>query len=270
MDMFSNMFQNFVQTQATANGAEPPAAADMGGGFQQPGQASQIQQHQQQQQQQQQPLPGQQAPQQQQQQPPQPAANPEDPLAKFTDLFNIPKEQQEADQLPENFFPLNPEEFDKVAAAQDFFQGAPAELVQQATSGDANSFVTLMNFGLRNLYKNNAQLSGRLADQSVRLGLEHVNKAMPKQVRSSTVTTELSKLNPGYSNPALQPVVQALQGVVERKYPNASGAELAALVDEFFQGTAGAVTGPLTKRNQEQQQQQQLPKGASQDFSNFF
>jgi len=195
-----------------------------------------------------------------QQQPTAQNPNPQSPTDKFADLWKM---ESQPNQATPNF-KLNQEQLQKVAGSMDFSKSVSQEDLSKVVQGGEEAAVALKNILQsvgRDVFGMAAQFSSHMTESGYRVAQESIDKGLPNMVRKQLTSQELYAANPKLRDPALQPLVGALQSQFADKHPNATPTEINAMVSEYLGSTVASAFAPAPT------QQQNQPGQA--DFSGF-
>lgn len=184
------------------------------------------------------------------------------PNDKFKDIWdNVP---QQGNTAPN--FKINPEQLKQVTGNLDFSRSISREDLAKVTQGGEEAVTALSNilnnFG-KELFSTNAQFTSHMTESGYNTAAQMINRDLPTAVTRQMSSQELYQANPRLRDPALQPLVSAMQAQFSAKHPNATPQEINALVTEYLGGTvAGAFAKPDPVPKQG-------PNAAQADFSGF-
>lgn len=188
--------------------------------------------------------------------------NPQSPNQEFADLWSNTSQQQ---QGQEPNFRLDPAKLNEQLANASFTGAIKPEQVQKILAGGEEAVGALMDvlntFG-RDVFSKSANFSSNMAENSYAHATRSVKNGLPDLVKSTLSQQELFTANPKLRDPALQPMVQAIQGQIQAKHPNASPGEVNAMVNQYFDRVKGAFT-------KEEAPQQKNNTADAADFSSF-
>ena len=199
------------------------------------------------------------------QMPPNNAAQPgdESPTDKFKDLWqNTPNAS--ADNTPN--FRLNPETLAQHTQKMDFTRSVNGDDLQKIAAGGQEAVDALKNIlnGVgRDIFSNTAQFSSHMTESGYRVAQQSIDKGLPDIVRRQMSSQELYQANPKLRDPAMQPLVSAIQMQISQKYPNATPAEVNGMVSEYL----GSVVAPAFSKEDPAQAQNKVNPAT--DFTNF-
>lgn len=176
--------------------------------------------------------------------------NPQSPNAQFADLWKIEPTQQPS--APN--FRIDPEQLQQVSGKLDFVKSVPREdLAKVAAGGEeaVEAMVNILNAVGRNVFSMNAQFASNMTESGYNNAQKAISTELPTLVKKQLSQQELFESNAKLRDPALQPLVLAIQSQVTQKYPNASPSEVNAMVSRYFSETvAGAFAKPAEENKQ--------------------
>lgn len=197
----------------------------------------------------------------------------ESPLAEFDNLFdNTPKVDDKGNPIVQPFDPnspyinFDPEKMRESLGNTNFIDSQTQTLLEEVQNGDTSKLGDLLNAVTRHAYMSQTQLSHNVMEKTAKAVLERALGQIPNQVRTSQANDSLNKLNPAFKSPALQPVVNAIRGQVEAKYPDASPTEISEMVNRYMSGVAATFQGDSDDNQNGQQRNQQ----SQADWTDFF
>lgn len=189
--------------------------------------------------------------------------NPESPLDKFNDLWRM--EPTQGNQAPN--FRIDPQQLGKVTSQMDFSRSVSQEDLAQIVNGGEEAVGALMNVlnGVgRQIFSMNAQFTSHMTEQGYSTAQQAIDAGLPNLVKKQFSQNELFQSNPKLKEPALQPLVMAIQSQVAQKYPNATPSEVNAMVDQYFTEVVGK-----SFSKEDPKAQSQAASNANFDFSSF-
>lgn len=167
---------------------------------------------------------------------------PETPLADYATLWETPTVTGQDPTLvapPE----LTHELLNKAMQSVDFSSSITPEMSQaimQGGEGAATAFAQAMGAVAKRVMVESTLVSNRLTKQAVDHAVRTSSAAIPSTLRAQTVTNHLLETNPLFSNPAIKPVVAATQQQLLQKYPNATNAEIATMLNDYLMAMGSA------------------------------
>lgn len=191
-----------------------------------------------------------------------PGEQTQSPNDKFAKLWDTAPKQGEA--APN--FKINPEQLKQVTSGMDFSRSINREDLAKVAQGGEEAVAALSsilnNFG-KELFNTNAQFTSHMTESGYNTAAQLINRDLPSAVTKQMSAQELYTQNPKLRDPALQPLVSALQHQFSSQHPNATAQEINSLVTEYLGGTvAGAFAKP-------EPAPKQGGNNAQSDFSGF-
>ena len=184
------------------------------------------------------------------------------PTDKFKDLWDT--SNQQPNQAPN--FKLQPEQLQRVTGGMDFTRNLNRDDLAAIANGGEGAIAALGNvlnsFG-REVFGASAQFSSHMTESGYKSASEIIDQGLPGAIRSQMTTQQLYASNPKLKDPALQPLIGAMQSQFSAKHPNASPQEINDLVADYFTNVVG---GAFKKPEAENSGQQSNPAA---DFSSF-
>lgn len=188
----------------------------------------------------------------------------ESPLAKHADIWKIPDNAGTQQPTP-LFANLDPQKVMESAKKVNFAQAVTPETlkkIQEGGEGAVAALVESLNSVAQTVYAQSAVATTKIVEQALGKAQEQYDARIPGMLKKLTAGETLIQENPLFSNPAIQPIVGALQEVLVQKNPQASSREIAEQITDYLKQLGTAVSpAPATPQ----------PKGKSkeQDWSNF-
>ena len=165
-----------------------------------------------------------------------------DPLAAFSDLW---QPTQQANEMP-LFGNVDPKKLMEAAAKTDFSKAIPKDALAKIQAGGeeaVSAFTGALNQVAQTVFANNALTTAKLMDQALKKQEEIFAAKLPTLVKQHSVSDTLRSENPAFNNPAVQPLIQALEMKLAVKHPNATAAELTGMAKQYLEGL-GTVFNP--------------------------
>lgn len=200
-----------------------------------------------------------------------PAANPnpqtqqtQSPTDNFKDLWS--NVTQPTNQAPN--FKLNPEQLAQVTGKMDFTKSVSRDDLAKIAQGGEGAIEALGNvlntFG-REVFGASAQFSSHMTESGYQSASRVIDSGLPSAIKRQLTEQHIYESNPKLKDPALQPLVGAIQSQFTQKYPNASAAEINNLVSQYM---TEVVAGAFAKEAPAPTSQQ-TSNSAAADFSSF-
>lgn len=165
-----------------------------------------------------------------------PAAAPASPLDGFKDLWQTPTNPDPAENQP-IFANVDPQKLMESARKVDFAKAITPENLQKIQAGGQDAvaaFADSMNTVAQTVFAQSALATTKIVEQALIKQQEQFDARLPTMVKKFSANENLLANNPILSNPAVQPLVGALQEQLVRKNPNASAAEIQQQVSDYF------------------------------------
>lgn len=168
------------------------------------------------------------------------AAPIDSPLEPFKNLWDpvVNKEPQNATPTA-----LDPAKLQELVSKANFSGGISKENLAKIAQGGEEAqqaFTESMNAVAQQVMVQALLASNKITEQAV----DKVNKAwetkLPEMLRKQTLSETQRDSNPIYSNPAIKPVMEAVQSQLAAKYPNATSNELSVMTNNFVKAMGEA------------------------------
>lgn len=166
------------------------------------------------------------------------------PLANFAELWQ-PNKQQPGTEPAGNtsLFQLDEAKLQQSVRTLDFTKAIDPEMSAKALGGDAQALAQVINSVAQASMAQNALLTTKLVESAVAKTREEFSSKLPQQFRNFASQEALHASNPAFSDPALAPLVNLVNGVMQQKFPTASSAELTRMTQEYLSGAASTIAG---------------------------
>jgi hypothetical protein len=161
------------------------------------------------------------------------------PLVEFKDLWQpTPTDPNAPKNVPQG---VSPEKLMEAASKVDFSKVLDQESLAKIAAGGQEAVIalsTLLNKTAQQVYGQSMVVTSRIVDQAVQEATARFAASVPSLVRNQSVNENLFAKNPALQDPAVAPVVQAIQSQLAEKYPKASSLELVAMAERILSGAA--------------------------------
>ena len=148
------------------------------------------------------------------------------PLAEFAELW---KPAEGANQPTEMFGNVDPKKLMEAASKTNFAQAIPKEVMQKIANGGQDAmeaFAVAMNTVSQQVYANSALATTKIVEQALKKAQETYDARLPGIIKQHTVSDALRSDNPIFSNPAVAPIISALEQQLTQKFPSATATEI--------------------------------------------
>lgn len=147
----------------------------------------------------------------------------------------------------------------------DFTKSVNREDLSKIAQGGAEAIEALGNvlnaFG-REVFGASAQFSSHMTESGYNSASKIIDNGLPGAIKRQLTEQHIYQSNPKLKDPALQPLIGALQSQFTSKYPNSSPQEIHDMVSEYLSNT---VAGAFAKEEPASAQQ----TNSAADFSGF-
>lgn len=161
--------------------------------------------------------------------------NSESPLANFKDIWNTPATDPNANQSL--FANLDPQKLMESARKVNFSQVITSDALTKIQAGGPEAMQALaesMNLVAQQVYAQSALATTKIVEQALTKSNEARDAQLPTLVKKFSANESILAKNPLLTNPAVQPIVGALQEQMIRKNPNATSAEIQQQVNDYL------------------------------------
>ena len=113
----------------------------------------------------------------------------------------------------------------------------PEQLQAISAGGEdaMKSFAAALNAVAQTTYAQSAFASTKIAEQAAIKAEQRFISALPQHIKQQTVKDNLRADNPIFSNPAVQPIISALEQQMTVKYPQATASEITAMAKQYVE-----------------------------------
>jgi hypothetical protein len=174
----------------------------------------------------------------------------ESPLDQYADLWK--NDPSSGDATPPGVFGnVDPQKFMEAAARVDFSKSIPQEQLQAIAAGGEGAmqaFASALNTVSQNVYAQSAFASTKIVEQAMARAKESFMSELPQHIKKQSVSDSLRAENPIFLNPAVQPIISALEAQLTVKFPNASASELQTMAKQYVEAL-GTSFAPKPKEN---------------------
>lgn len=163
--------------------------------------------------------------------------SPATPLDQFGDLWKTP--EASGDGKPSGIFgEVDPKKFMEAAGKIDFTKVVTPEQLQSISAGGEDamkSFAAALNAVAQTTYAQSAYASTKIVEQAMARAKDSFLSELPQHIKQQTVKENLRNENPVFSNPAVQPIISALEAQLTVKFPNASAGEITTMAKTYVE-----------------------------------
>lgn len=159
------------------------------------------------------------------------------PLDDFADLWK--NETPAEGAKPAGVFAgVDPKKFMEAAGKIDFAKVVTPEQLQKISQGGEDAqkaFALAMNSVAQHVYAQSSFASTKMIDAALAKAKEGFMADLPKHIKKQQVNDSLRQENPIFSNPAVQPIISAMEAQLTVKYPNASASEITTMAKQYIE-----------------------------------
>lgn len=162
---------------------------------------------------------------------------PATPLDQFSDLWKTP-DSSGTPAASGVFGNVDPKKFMEAAGKIDFAKVVTPEQLQaisQGGEGAVGAFAAALNSVAQTTYAQSAFASTKIVEQAVARARDSLIAELPSHIKQQTVKENLRAENPIFSNPAVQPVISALESQLAVKFPQATATELTTMARQYVE-----------------------------------
>lgn len=170
-------------------------------------------------------------------------AEPKGPLSAYESTWIPNKDVKEIPNPGDMFNNIDPAKIAEAAGKIDFTSVATAEQLQKIQGGGADAMATMMavmNTVAQSAYARSAVATTKIVQAALTQASESNDARLPSLIKKHSVNEGLLSKNPLMANPAVAPLVQALQETLVRKNPGATSAEIQEQINGYFVGLSTA------------------------------
>lgn len=173
------------------------------------------------------------------------------PLTPFADLWNNAPQDPNSPASAGVFGNLDPKKFMEAAGKIDFTKVVTPEQLQSISQGGeaaVGAFAAALNAVAQTTYAQSAFASTKIVEQALARAKDNLIAELPQHIKKQTVSENLRAENPIFQNPAVRPVVSALEAQLAIKFPQASSSELTSMAKQYIEalGTSFAPAKPVS------------------------
>jgi len=166
---------------------------------------------------------------------------PNSPLADYTKLWDtVPNTASPATPVA-----LNQDSVAAVVAKTDFSTAVTQDQLAAISAGGEGSiqaFSQAMNAVAQQVMVQSTMVNNKLTEKAIEQAINAKAAEMPNLMRQQSSAAHLKDSDPLFSNPAVQPVIQAAHSQLLAKFPTASPAEITQMTQDYVIAMGKAFT----------------------------
>lgn len=166
-----------------------------------------------------------------------PNATPPDPLESFKSLWEVETDPNKQVQSSEVYGQIDPKKVFESANKANFARVITPELMQAAQQGGeagVNAMITAMNTIAQQVFAQSTLAATKLIDNAIGKNREQIFNEIPQHITKSLVTNQLRLDNPVLNNPAVAPIISAIESQLVTKFPQATPAEVTKMAQQYI------------------------------------
>lgn len=166
------------------------------------------------------------------------------PMGEFAKLFDTDPNAKSNTPVS-TFANLDPKAIAEASKTNDFRNVVTKDMQASILKGGpeaVNAMMEAMNSMAQKSFGDSAIASTKLIDKALADQRKQFEAALPGIIKSQTSGETLRAADPLFSNPAVAPMINMVKSQVAAKYPDASSAEQAKMVQDYVKQFAEAAT----------------------------
>lgn len=159
------------------------------------------------------------------------------PLDQFQDIWKNDPIDPNAQQQGV-FNNIDPKRFMEAAGKIDFTKVISQDQLQAISQGGESAvkaFAAALNSVAQTTYAQSAFAATKITEQAMARAKENLLAELPQHIKKQTVSENLRAENPIFQNPAVNPVISALEAQLTVKYPQASAREITTMAKQYVE-----------------------------------
>ena len=161
------------------------------------------------------------------------------PMDQFSDLWKNDPIDPNAPAVNKGVLgEIDLNKFIEAAGKIDFTKVVTPEQLQAISAGGDGamaSFAAALNAVAQTTYAQSAYASTKIVEQAMARAKEGFIAELPQHIKKQTVSESLRNDNPMFSNPAVQPIISALEAQLTVKFPQASAGEITTMAKTYVE-----------------------------------
>lgn len=173
----------------------------------------------------------------------------------FKSLWDAPKEGEGHNPSAPLKFNVDPAKVRQATRAQDFTKVITPELMSKISEGGQeamSAMLSAMNSMAQEVAAQSAMTNAEVIQAALEASRQNTLRDIPSMVRKQGISTALREDNPLFSNPAAQPMLQALEAQLVNKFPQASPQEITEYARRYLVSFAQETSTTLGPKDPKQ------------------
>ena len=170
-------------------------------------------------------------------------AEPASPMDKFAKLWETDPNAKPAEPFK---FNSDPTKLMETARTVDFKKIVSPELMAKITAGGADAqgaLMEAMNSMSQMTFAQSSHASAKITEAALQAQETRFKEMLPTLIKQYSSQENLRSTNPLMNDPAMAPMVSALQQQFTAKYPQATVEQISAHVNDYLNGAADKIAG---------------------------
>jgi len=162
-----------------------------------------------------------------------PVAEPVSPMVEFEKLWEPVAKSGEPSAQPQK---LDPAKLKEIVSKATLTNAVTPEMLTAVTAGGEGAqeaFMSALNSVGQTVLMQATLASNKITEQAVEAAILKQQAEIPNLIRTQSAAAQLRTENPLFSNPAITPVIQAVEQQLAAKNPEATPQELTAMAKNF-------------------------------------
>lgn len=162
------------------------------------------------------------------------------PLDQFADLWKTDPNAAPPGNI-DNLFNIDPAKLQEAAAKTNFSQVISQDTIQKMAAGGqeaVEAFSDSMNKVAQAVYAQSAMATAKIVEQALGKAQASYDARIPSLIKQHQVSDNLRNESPIFNNPAVSPLISAMEVTFTQKYPNASAGEITKMAKDYIAAIA--------------------------------
>ncbi|TFZ81695.1 hypothetical protein [Candidatus Macondimonas diazotrophica] len=189
------------------------------------------------------------------------------PLEAFKDIWQSDTTEAEQDDADlSSLFSIDPEKINSTVSNIDFTKSLDPQVLESIAAGGEDAqkaFLTSLNSVARDVFSQSMLANGMLVKQALTKAQDKIDTRTSRSYNRLKASEALTSSNPLLKDPAVEPMISAIQERLHKKYPDADSESIKQQAEEYLLKFADVIRGPSEQRKQEETSAKET------DFSTF-
>ena len=189
------------------------------------------------------------------------------PLESFKDIWQSDTAETEQDDADlSSLFSIDPEKINSTVSNIDFTKSLDPQVLESIAAGGEDAqkaFVASLNSVARDVFSQSMLANGMLVKQALTKAQDKIDARTSRNYNRLKASEAITSSNPLFKDPAVAPMVSAIQEQLHKKYPEADSESIKQQAEDYLLKFADVIRGPSDRARQEESTAKET------DFSNF-